>query len=428
MEETRSVAIRFWKSLSQNWLPKFHGIALSLNISCSLAYALLIYVYRNMALPLPVNDSGYYLLRGTASVGDIVHSGQIASVSTAAAARQADPPWTLEELTVFASVLAVTALLALFFRLCPRPAGSRSLRERAEGFAALFALPVCSLAVSRLTWGWQPEPGGLPSAASLFWQCRELKVFLAEILCLGIGFVVFRKRAVSRWLFGSALLVHYGFWIPTLWEKGWIFAPYFFLLPPLVSGVFWMFYINRSPISSDQAGDHTRPSRAIWTAAILALAVLLAIWLPKKGFSLTRALDVKSIVVQLSRGPCYGRCPNYTMTIHGNGMVEYIGIKNVRVRGPQSSKVSSEQLRQMLEILDRAHFSTLEDRAFMWCFDTSSVAVSIAVDGRVKRVTSDGGCIGAKSGLQAGFVRAADELDNIAGSDKWVKCDEEHCR
>jgi len=428
MIEAQRSTSRFWKFFARNWVTRLHEIVLSLNIACALGYSTLLYVSKNLALPPPANDSGYYFLRGAARVGDLLRAGQIAAVSTDAVARQAGPPWRLAELTSIASLLAVAVLVVLFIRLFVVTPTSRLTHERAVGFAALFTLPACYLVVSRLTWSWQTEPGSLSSPAYPFWQSRELLVFVAEILCLGIYFIAFRKRTISLWLAGGVLTLHYGFWIPDLWAQPGILAPYFLLLAAPVSGVVWMLYINRSPISSDQTCAHARPSRVMWTTATVALAFLLVIWLPRKGFSLTRTRDIKSIAVQLSRGPCRGTCPSYTMTIRGSGVVEYVGIENVRIKGPQSGEVSSEQFRQILKALDDAHFSTLEDRAFMWCFDSSSVAISVTVNGRVKQVASDGGCIGARSGIQAGFVRAADELDSIAGSDKWVKCDEEPCR
>lgn len=70
----------------------------------------------------------------------------------------------------------------------------------------------------------------------------------------------------------------------------------------------------------------------------------------------------------------------------------------------------------------RAHFWSLEDRAFAWCFDSDSVSITVSMDGETKRVVSDGGCIGAKSGLQARFVQSAAEIDSMVGSDKGVSC------
>ena len=82
---------------------------------------------------------------------------------------------------------------------------------------------------------------------------------------------------------------------------------------------------------------------------------------------------------------------------------------------------------QILQQLDRAHFFALENRAFMWCFDSSSLSISVLVDGKSKRVISDGGCVGSKSGQQAQFVRAADNIDTIVGSERWVRCENARC-
>lgn len=112
----------------------------------------------------------------------------------------------------------------------------------------------------------------------------------------------------------------------------------------------------------------------------------------------------------------------YTITIRGNGLVEYLGERNVRVLGPQTGTVSREQIMHVLQTLDRAHFLALEDRAFSWCFDTGSVAVSVSEDGKTKRVVSDDWCSGAESGMQSNFVKSTAEIDAVVGSDRWVKC------
>jgi hypothetical protein len=92
----------------------------------------------------------------------------------------------------------------------------------------------------------------------------------------------------------------------------------------------------------------------------------------------------------MSRGPCRGRCPVYTIAIHGNGLVQYAGERFVKDRGPETSPISREQIIAVLQSLDRAHFLTLDDRAFAWCFDTPSVGILVSADGSFKRVVSDG--------------------------------------
>ena len=129
----------------------------------------------------------------------------------------------------------------------------------------------------------------------------------------------------------------------------------------------------------------------------------------------------------MSRGPCFGACPSYTITVHGNGQVEYAGGRFANPN-PQTGTLNREQVAKVLQRLDGMQFFSLEDRAFVWCDDTPSIAVSVSVDGKTTSVVSDGSCVGPKSGLQAEFVRTAREIDTIVGSDRWVMCDERSSR
>jgi len=43
--------------------------------------------------------------------------------------------------------------------------------------------------------------------------------------------------------------------------------------------------------------------------------------------------DITTLVVRLQRTRCYGICPAYKLTIHGDGKVEYEGLKYVKETG-----------------------------------------------------------------------------------------------
>ncbi len=128
------------------------------------------------------------------------------------------------------------------------------------------------------------------------------------------------------------------------------------------------------------------------------------------------------------RGPCYGSCPSYSLTLHGDGLIEYRGTRFVRVKETQTARISAEQLMQVLRDLDRMDFFAVEDRAFQWCFDSASTSISVSVDGRQKRVTTDDCAVGAKGGPKATFLQIADEIDTIVGSKQWVQCNGWSCR
>jgi hypothetical protein len=253
-----------------------------------------------------------------------------------------------------------------------------------------------------------------------------------EILCFLVLLTVERKRSTSVWTLGFLLVLHYMYWVPALWPSDQMYH-YRFFLPYLlvtvfpISGFAWLLYTK----TQESGAVEITAGRTIgaWRAAtaVLASLALMLMWLPPRGYSLTHPSDFKSLTIQLSRGPCRGRCPSYTITIHGNGLVEYVGGRFTKVAGSQDGMISSEQIADILRQLDRAHFFALEDRVFMWCFDSSSLSVSVSVDGRNKRVVSDGGCSGWKSGQQAQFVSAADAIDTIVGSERWVRCDNASC-
>jgi hypothetical protein len=105
-----------------------------------------------------------------------------------------------------------------------------------------------------------------------------------------------------------------------------------------------------------------------------------------------------------------------------------VGRRDVRIKGPETAALNPDQILAILRKLDEAHFTTLEDRAFSWCFDSSSVEISVSVDGKTKTVVSDSGCTGSKGGPQDRFVQTADEIDKMIGSERWVKCDDSFCR
>ena len=73
-----------------------------------------------------------------------------------------------------------------------------------------------------------------------------------------------------------------------------------------------------------------------------------------------------------------------------------------------------------MQVLESAHFQSLEDRAFPWCSDTPSVGVAVTVDGSTKEVVSDAHCVAFKSGLEANFIKAAAEIDSIVGPPAWT--------
>ena len=62
--------------------------------------------------------------------------------------------------------------------------------------------------------------------------------------------------------------------------------------------------------------------------------------------SLTTLSD--SEIIQLQRYPCYGNCPSYVVTIHGDGRVEYVGLDNVKLKGKHEGLISRDAIKAIL--------------------------------------------------------------------------------
>jgi hypothetical protein len=215
----------------------------------------------------------------------------------------------------------------------------------------------------------------------------------------------------NSYRFHLALIPFYDLYSPWL-----LFLTY--PLSLLLSLLFWKALPDSQPAKID-----TWLGRSLLAFSGASLVILAALWLPGRGYSLVHTNHPELLTIKMSRERCRGMCPVYSMTVHGDGNVEYIGEEYVRDRGHHAVALSKEQIQALLQKFANANFFALEDRAFAWGSDTPRVRVSISVDGRTKEVSSDAYFTGAKSGAQDLFVRAATELDNVVGTNRWVKCD-----
>jgi Domain of unknown function (DUF6438) len=98
--------------------------------------------------------------------------------------------------------------------------------------------------------------------------------------------------------------------------------------------------------------------------ALTAGAVLAACWRgtpasPEEPVSNHASAPVAvpgDLEVTFSRTACLGRCPVYTVTVHRDGTVDWMGIENVAVSGKARGRLERTGLSQLAVALDAAHF------------------------------------------------------------------------
>jgi hypothetical protein len=124
------------------------------------------------------------------------------------------------------------------------------------------------------------------------------------------------------------------------------------------------------------------------------------------------------VLITLQRTPCFGFCPDYTVTIDGDGNVAYNGGRFVAVSGPQHGKASMEDVEALLRAFDAVHFETLHDVYRANVTDLPSQIVTLTRNGRSKRVVD---YAGVSVGMPQAVTALEQQIDRAANTAQWVR-------
>jgi hypothetical protein len=128
--------------------------------------------------------------------------------------------------------------------------------------------------------------------------------------------------------------------------------------------------------------------------------------------------DWNSVRITLTRSPCYGMCPAYTIEIHGDGSVLYEGESNVGVKGPQRGLISKETVRELVGVFRKADYFSLADGYISFITDNPTYTTAISFDDKAKWVVN---YIGSDVGMPRIVYELEMAIDRLSGASKWVK-------
>ena len=130
------------------------------------------------------------------------------------------------------------------------------------------------------------------------------------------------------------------------------------------------------------------------------------------------AHDLSGVIITLERTMCFGKCPVYTLTIYGNGTVNYEGKKHVTVMGSQKASISEKKVSQLIDEFMRINYFSLQDSYVRrGMTDMPSAITSIRIGSREKTVRHYYGDRTAPPELK----QLESRIDEIVGSARWVK-------
>lgn len=133
--------------------------------------------------------------------------------------------------------------------------------------------------------------------------------------------------------------------------------------------------------------------------------------------------DLDGLVITMKRDECFGPCPVYSVSIHGDGTVVYEGSKYVKVEGKRDYKIPKTRVKELVREFYRIGFFSLKDSYTSLdkgnglveeVTDLPGTTTTITIGGRTKSVYNYYG--GPKA-----LERLEDKIDKISGSAKYVR-------
>ena len=131
---------------------------------------------------------------------------------------------------------------------------------------------------------------------------------------------------------------------------------------------------------------------------------------------------IKSLTVRFERTACYGSCPAYTLTIHGDGRLQYFGKAHVKETGTREGRMDTDKIKSLLSEFSNANFMEIEEKYSVekcrgrFCTDLPTATTEISIKGVTHRVTHYYGCGAAPKSLFA--LESA--IDKLANSEQWT--------
>jgi hypothetical protein len=96
--------------------------------------------------------------------------------------------------------------------------------------------------------------------------------------------------------------------------------------------------------------------------------------------------DLSSVVITLERTPCFGTCPAYRVTVHGDGEVTYEGEMFVEVTGTETYQIPEADVRELVSAFVSLNFFSLDDEYVSRATDLPSTTTSITLGDTTKTV------------------------------------------
>jgi ankyrin repeat protein len=150
--------------------------------------------------------------------------------------------------------------------------------------------------------------------------------------------------------------------------------------------------------------------------------ILPAERIPQTQVPFPEVRNWQSVLITLDRTNCFGPCSDYRIEVQGDGTVRYIGRANVAVPGKHTTRISHEEIVDLVDLFRRADYFSLDTEYRRLVTDNPTYTTSIEIDGKSMSVVD---YVGIEVGMPQVVTDLEDAIDRAAGTGKWLKASAE---
>jgi ankyrin repeat protein len=130
--------------------------------------------------------------------------------------------------------------------------------------------------------------------------------------------------------------------------------------------------------------------------------------------------DLSTVSISLVRTACYGSCPDYTVSLSGDGTVHYTGKQWVLITGDHVAHASQDAVRELLLQFRKADFFSAKDKYQGGMLDIPSQTINLTIGTQSKTVVDYAG-LGV--GLPLAIRNLEQQIDETTNTHRWTKSD-----
>ena len=158
-------------------------------------------------------------------------------------------------------------------------------------------------------------------------------------------------------------------------------------------------------------------------SSIAVLGLLLTACSPNAGSGDSPA-PTATDQISMTRGPCFGACPMYTVTVRGDGHVHFAGDRFVEKTGEHTATIDPERAAELFAEAERMGFFALPEditpgnpsACGQAPTDMPGAEITIIRGDRDRTVRHYHGCPKAPAALTA----FEELIDDVAGTERWI--------